>query len=368
MRKVGIITLFGLRNYGNRLQAYALSEVIKKLRVKPVEIIYCKNGLVSFLKESVKNNRLFLICYHFLAGILRGNKLDVVINNCTRLRLFSLFSKKIKRKIIRSDSSIFDYYICGSDQIWNPNFAGHSTYFAAFAAKDKRISYAASFGISALPEKTVDRYKKYLTDMRCISVREDAGAQIVKQLTGREAQVLIDPTLMIDKNGWKAVSKKPKFDIQGNYILTYFLGSISEKTDLYVKRIAEENNLKIISLNKFEENDYWHHTGPAEFIWLIENASLVCTDSFHASVFSILMDSPFIVFRRVDENNDMHSRIESLLGKLNLTGRFFEHIQAGDEFQKDYHHISEILDFEREKAINFLKNALGLHDKKDEND
>ncbi len=270
--------------------------------------------------------------------------------------------------MIFSDSSSIDYYICGSDQIWNPNFAGQPSYFATFAAKEKRISYAASFGISTLPERIAKRYKKHLNDMQYISVRENAGAQIVKDLIGREVPVLIDPTLMLNKNDWKQVLKNPKFKIDGKYILTYFLGNVSEETNAYIKRIAKENDLQIISLHKLEENDFWYHTGPSEFVWLIENASLVCTDSFHASVFSILMDSPFIVFRRDYKNNDMNSRFESLLGMLNLTDRFFEQLKQGDEFKKEYAHIPEILNLEREKTINFLTDALNLNGTENNND
>ena len=368
MRRIGIITIFDLKNYGNRLQAYALAEVLKTLKFKPVEVRYCENGFKSFLKEFSKQNRLFLNCYYFLTGILKREKVSTVIKKCKRLNLFSLFSKKTKSKIIFSDSSAFDYFICGSDQIWNPNFAGTSNYFATFAAKEKRISYAASFGISVLPEGVLDKYQKYLNGMQHISVRESQGVEIVKQLTGKECQVLIDPTLMIDKDGWKAVSKKPRYNIKGKYLLTYFLSKISEETDTYIKRIAKENDLQIISLHKFEENDYWYYTGPSEFIWLIENASLVCTNSFHASVFSVLMDTPFIAFRRVDGNNNMHSRFESLLEKLQLTDRFFERIREGDEFKKEYQHIPEILNLEREKAIKFLIGALNLDDRGDAND
>lgn len=368
MRKVGIITMFNLNNYGNRLQAYALSEVVENLKCKAVELHYCDNGIKSLIKEIYKRNRFLLDSYYFLTGILKSGKFSFAVKNCKRFNLFFEFSKKIKSQIVFSDTPSFDYYLCGSDQIWNPNFACKSSYFAAFAPKEKRISYAASFGISTLPEGSTEKYRKNLNDMQHISVREHQGAEIVKQLTGREAQVLIDPTLMIDRDGWRAVAKKPKFKVEGKYILTYFLSKTSEETDAYIKKIAKENNLQIISLHRFEENDYWYYTGPSEFIWLIENASLVCTDSFHASIFSILMDSPFIVFRREYKNNDMHSRLENLLVKFNLTDRFFERLQGGAEFKKDYSHVSEILNLEREKAIKFLTNALNLNDRGNKND
>ena len=124
----------------------------------------------------------------------------------------------------------------------------------------------------------------------------------------------------------------------------------------------------IINLHKSKENDYWNFTGPAEFIWLIENADLVCTDSFHASVFSILLNSPFIVFTRDFQYGDMSSRLDSLLRKFNLTDRFSKNIAEGQEFSTDYSHVAEILKTEREQSIKFLTDALKSVCKKDEND
>ena len=143
------------------------------------------------------------------------------------------------------------------------------------------------------------------------------------------------------------------------------MGNISEEADSYIKKIAEEKNLQIISLHSCDKNDYWYYTGPSEFVWLIENASLVCTDSFHACVFSILMDSPFIVFKR-EAKNSMHSRLENLLVKFNLQNRFFEQFQEGAEFEKNYNHIDEILKFEREKSVKFLTRVLNLNDEKND--
>lgn len=361
MKNVGILTIRNLNNYGNRLQAYALSKVIEKLNCTSVELITCEKINKQFVKDMIKTSSSLVIFFKFLAEIISGSKLKTAKKRCGRFRLFAQFSRKIKTRIILSDSKAFDYYVCGSDQIWNPSFAGESRYFAAFAAKEKRIAYAASFGISKLPEAVIGRYKKSLTNMNSISVRESAGRQIVKELTEREVQVVIDPTLMLDEKEWKAIAEKPKFKLPDNYILTYFWGNYCEETAEYVYKLAEENGLEIISLNAQEENDYWNGTGPSEFIWLIENAELVCTDSFHASVFSILLDSPFIVFRRFAGNNDMHSRIDNLLGMFQLTERFSENIQSGNEFKKEYQYAMYRLKAEREKATRFLVESLNLN-------
>lgn len=368
MKKVGIITLFTLTNYGNRLQVYALSKALEKLDCKPCEIHYRKKGLKAFIKENIRTNYFFYCCLEFFRGIFRRQNISLLMKQNKRIRLCSAFSKKVKGKIISSDTPSIDCYVCGSDQIWNPRFAGKAMYFAEFAHNEKRISYAASFGVSSINEKASVRYKSYLSGIKNISVREKQGAELVKELTGREAEVVIDPTLLLDKNDWNKASKKPKYDVEEKFLLTYFLGEVSDEIKNYVKKISTENNLKVISLEKMKRNDYWYNTGPAEFIWLIENASLICTDSFHASVFSIIMESPFIVFKRIYKNNDMSSRFISLLGMFKLTSRFYENIKAGDEFKKEYSHIAEILEAERKKACVFLKEALNLTEEKTEND
>ncbi len=358
MKKVGIITIYDLTNYGNRLQAYALFNVIKRLKCKPISVLY-GNKMKVIIKTVIKKSNILKYCYSFYEDISEKKTINAAINELKRLKLFSQFSHKIKTKIFLRDKKTIDYYVCGSDQIWNPNFAGQPWYFAAFANPQKRISYSASFGVSTLPEKVIDRYKRDLTNMQHISVREEAATQIVKVLTGKEAQVVLDPTLMLDAKEWREVSKKPKFKVPEKYLLTYFLGDISEEIKSYIEKVAEDNNLEIIYLNYYNKNDYWYQTGPSEFIWLIDNAALMCTDSFHGSVFSILMESPFVAFRR-NSNNSMHSRFESLLGMFKLKERFFENLNKGEEFKIDYSHVPEILNSEREKSINFLKEALKL--------
>lgn len=362
MRKVGIITIFALNNHGNRLQAYASSKVLKDLNCDVVEVHYAGKGIKSIIREMIRKNRFLLWLFYFFGGIVKGHGLKNVYENCVRYDIFSSFTKKIKSRIFTGDRKDIDYYVCGSDQIWNPKFAGAPKYFAAFAPEDKRVSYAASFGVSELTGEEEARIKPCIEGMKAISVREHAGAKIVKEIAGKDAVVLTDPTLMLDKNDWQSISKKPKYKVCNRYILTYFLSRYSDDTKVYIESLAKEHGLEIINVHGFDKNKFWYYTGPSEFLWLIENASLVCTDSFHASVFSTVMETPFIVFKRNDLSNNMHSRIESLLDTLKLTDRFSDRIEIGQEFSVDYTHVPEILKEERRKAKEFLKEALDLTD------
>ena len=347
-KNIGVVTLTAMNNfinnYGNRLQNYAVHYIASIIGTDVKNYVNCKSD--------IKLKMFVYITMH------KG------VNAAKRYIIFNHFDKNVKNNYVyqqeMNKESKYNYFICGSDQIWNPEYAGRPFMFAAFAPPEKRIAYAASFGVSEIPEHKKEIYTRYLNEMKAISVREEDGAKIVKELTGRDVPVLIDPTLMLDKEDWQKVSKKPKYKISDKYILTYFLGEISEKRNSYIENIAKNNGLQIIRLEEHVPNKYWYGTGPAEFIWLIEHCSLMCTDSFHGSVFSVLMDVPFIVFEREDKLKAMSSRIDTLLSTLRLEDRRFNN-QIGEEiFKKEYAHIPEILKTERDKAIDFLKNAMEL--------
>lgn len=346
MNNVAILTINDLDNYGNRLQAYAANIVIKKLKSNAVNLVELKN---IYFKLFVKM---------LLIPILP----EVKKNEAHRLINFYKFTKRyIKQKwLLLNNQAHYDYYFCGSDQIWNPNMFKDAFYFAQFTSKDKRISYAASFGVSNIPEEKKEFYKKNLKEMKTISVREEAGAKIVKELTGRTAEVHVDPTMLLDKSEWIKISQCPKYNIKKKYILTYFLGKVSGNTREYIKNIAVENDLDIISLEGKSPNKYWYNTDPAEFLWLIEHCSLMCTDSFHGSVFSVLMEVPFIVFDRVDSIGNMSSRLDTLLSMLKLEDRRFNNQQGSMIFEKNYDHIPAILERERRRSIDYLKKAMEL--------
>ena len=344
IERVGIITIFDLNNYGNRLQSYAVNYVLKSLNKEPENIVNLNKGII---RVYLKINLSFLFI---------GTKKE----EAKRGQIFSKFTKMYGNTSYRYTKSRYDFVICGSDQIWNPSWAGTPEMFGNFADKSKRIAYAASFGVSEIPKEKKEYYKKYLSEMKAISVREEAGARIVKELTGRDAEVLVDPTLMLDKNEWRKISKKPRFYDNKKYILTYFLGSVDKKYRQYIDNIAKTKEYEIINLEEENPNEYWNSTGPAEFIWLIEHREVTFTDSFHGSVFSVLMNVPFIVFERNDNQASMSSRIDTLLKTLQIPDRRFNNQTIEQVMNKDYTHIPAILERERNKAIKFLKDAMEI--------
>lgn len=373
--KIGIVTVTGYFNYGNRLQNFAVQKVMKSLELTP-ETIEVINTLSK--KEKIKQTVLLGISLLFSEKVVdkyNANKIikKIYIKKIDRVRerrIYDWSKKNIvnsKLKIIDINIPIqldksFDYFVTGSDQVWNPHhIIHHQNYFLNFTKKEKRIAYAASFGINAIPAKYKEDYTKYLNEMNYLSVREDAGQKIIKDLTGRNSEVLIDPTMMLDKAEWLKVSSKPKCMPKKKYLLTYVLGNQTEEFKEFIFKLAKEKNLEILNLLNPSNKDI-HCVDPGEFVYLINEADVMITDSFHGAVFSILMETPFVIFERQDKEVSMNSRIDTLVSTFKMESRLSTHIKSIDDvYNIDFSHIDRILEHEREKAINYLKNAFSMN-------
>ena len=200
--------------------------------------------------------------------------------------------------------------------------------------------------------------KKELKKFKAISVREEAGKKIAKELTKREdIEVLVDPTMLLKKDEWEKLEKKPKkLETGKKYILNYFLGEISKEKKDAIENFAKENGYEIINI--LDTKSPFYKTGPSEFLYLVHNAEIVFTDSFHACVFSILYNKPFYVIERVAKGmKNMNSRIDTLLNKMGLQNRKFESV-IETNCEDIYEEVNKKLNIEREKALSFMKNAL----------
>lgn len=356
MKSVGILTINDYNNYGNRLQNYAVQEAIRHCGCK-AETIQNKKGYYNgnhkvLLKNNIKN---FIKKY--------SNK-----PNHKRSSSFLEFNKNIDMSSIMIDlkhidmmlSKKYDYFITGSDQVWNPKFERLTDIdLLSFANDNQKISFSASFGISALPEDKKEYTKQNLQTFKAISVRENAGKKIVEELTDRtDVEVLVDPTMLLSAEEWDKISKKPKNLKNNKYILNYFLGELPESWRKEINRVAKENNCEVINI--LNPNDPFYQTGPSEFLYLEKNAFLVCTDSFHSSVFSIIYDTPFIIFERQDKLVSMNSRIDTLLSKFNLQNRRFNEKITEDLLRCNYKDAKRTLEKEKEKSFNFLRRALDI--------
>lgn len=362
--KIGIITIVDLTNYGNRLQNYALSHYLRtRFGCKTTTLTSCPEkafydgDFVLWVKNQVAQA---LCVFPRLAEKRFGNGI-------TRWQNFSTWTRRhIPTKTYYACDALpdtisreYDLFFAGSDQIWNYRFPStrFQDYFLKFAESGKKVAYSASFGVAEIPPQWQQCYRDGLSDFSRISVREDAGQRIVSQLLGVDAPVLIDPTMLLTREEWLRVAKKPRVDCSRPYVLKYYLGE--ESGEDKIDRWAEENGYAVYPLLD-DQIPALYSAGPGEFLSLIANAALVASDSFHAIVFSIIFQRPFLVYSRrgSEEVTTMTSRLDTLLGKFGLEDRWFHRLDPSRYLSCDYSQTDEILAREREKAHAFIRSAL----------
>ena len=365
-KKIAIFTIKS-KNYGNRLQNYALQTTLNK-----------KGFIVSTLQDRSTEKKIDDVLYNHsnlenfrgIIGLYVNHKLFIkrLLGKENHFDLFNMEymndSKDcISKEFISSNiKDKYDAFIVGSDQVWNTTFDFVSVNsFLPFPHPNK-IAFSASFGVDSIPydQKIVDCIK----DFKALSVREEAGAKIIKELTGIDATVLVDPTMLLTVDEWRKVEKKPRGIKESKktekpkdgYILTYFL---SPKCDEAKKQLEEVKGDREVYELLNPEDMVAGTAGPSEFLWLFDHADIILTDSFHACVFSFLFNKPFIVYDRQYEGESMNSRLETLLSKFHLERKYASSGLENDIWEHDYEEGYKQLELEREKAMIFLKEALG---------
>lgn len=353
--KLGIVTIFDNNNHGNRLQNYALQQVLLRYADEVVTMKnkpwYSKKSRIARMlpmAESAFFNRVL--------GMERRAKIVEFTAKHIRLSRSCYWYDKDGQAPKKADRC--DVYCAGSDQIWNPAMGRRGSFdYLKFASAEQTFSYAASFGIEEIPEEYRQAVAEGLRHIRHICVREDAGKKIVEDLTGRtDVQVLVDPTMLLRCQEWDQVIGKPKAPVPQKYLLTYFLGKVSDERQAAIALRAQELDCQVIHV--MDPQSPFHAVGPEEFVWLIKNATYICTDSFHGSVFSFLYGKPFAVFSRESKGPDMGSRIKTFMEKFSLRdcAAVEDALPAYCE-HPDYTVGYAALEAEREKSKAFLDNV-----------
>ena len=356
MKKIGIVTIIDYYNYGNRLQNYAVTFVLSRLlHCKAITLEGYKTSklgditLLNWVKEQVA---LFLCRF--------PGPISYKLNpSAKRWFNFSYWSKKWipRRRFFKCDqlptklNKEFDIFIAGSDQIWNNRIQNIrlQDFLLSFAEKGKKNALSASFGVEELTDKEKFYYSPLLSEFSNISVREDTGAKIVKDLTGREVPVLIDPVMMLNAEDWVNVENEPDVEISTPYVLKYFLGSDESNIDIW----AANNGFLVYDLMN-RDNGKLYTCGPGEFISLVRHAALICSDSFHCIAFSIIFSVPFIVYERNGKEDYMLSRMRTLLGKFGLNNRWNYMLDSQDYLKCDFRKANTQLDIEKSRFIEYV--------------
>lgn len=340
MKNIAILTIYGNGNYGNKLQHYGLQFYLEKLGYNVETIISTSEGKLKFkLKEFLKIllKKRYRVFYFGFNKLIKYSKYTFYNNN----------SFDVKK---------YDYFIVGSDQVWNTTFESFNDCFLLKnISSKKRISYSSSLGINYIRKEKIEDFKIELNKFKAISVREDKAKEIIEKTTGRsDIEVVIDPTMLLTAAEWETIAKKPKKLKNEKYILNYFLGEISEERNKEIQKVAKDNDCIIINL--LDKRSDFYNCGPSEFLYLEKNAFLICTDSFHSCVFSVIFDRPFVVFEREEKNIDkMNSRIDTLIKKFSLKNRKYNgNYITKENLNHNYSEAKKILENERKKSENFF--------------
>lgn len=333
--KIGIITWFGGGNYGTNLQAIALQyylrsygHEVKILNFKVPTAINRKKR--SFFQRLYNQPEKYIMKYFsskYEKEIeKRYDKIEETVKK------YCIFTRKINdlNEYI-SECNAFDLIICGSDQIWNPNWYS-KFYYADFPQiTTKKISYAPSLGVNSISDKNKKLMKESLATFDYISVRENSGAEILKNILEIPPQVVVDPTLLLKKECWTRIALESKNGVESNYVLGVFLTDNIRHWHA-TKAFAKSKGMQLAivpysGLSYMQTGKRYLEAGLEDVLALIKNAKYVVTDSFHISVFSLIFQRQFIIFQRFKENkySSQNSRIINLLKMLNLDKRLLSY-------------------------------------------
>lgn len=379
VKKVGIITYRDIADgQGRFLQAYALYSIIKELGYEP-EIIdyYPKNitdtekSIIPKIRRFVKNPKRWPV---YVSKLL-DDFLKFIYKKDLKLKR-DLYENFIEQNIKKTNRFYgyeslenanlnYDAYICGSDQIWNPNFQGlDPAYYLKFAPPHKRIAYAPSLGTTNIYKDQRERLKQNLEGLVYLSLREKSGAKLIETIIGKDVKVVLDPTFLMPIEWWESLAEPSTLDKR--YVLT-FLFDNNKYPRVVAKEIAKIYGYEIVSIpNSFADLFYKSQKkvaiGPKEFVSLFKNASFVCTQSFHGVVLSIIFKRQFFTFER-DINateTSIFARISDLLEMLNLENRILKEGEFLPSRIKeiDYSNVNMILNQKKQESIEYLKKAL----------
>ena len=372
MKKIATVTFHRAHNFGSALQTYALQECIKALcEEREIEVEY---KLVDLFTEN--QEQLYTV-------LKKNNSLKNLVKNVITLP----FSKQLKVKHqkfndfikenfqiteryktaeeLRNNPPVADYYISGSDQIWNVRAKDFLfSYYLDFVNEGKKISYAASFGPLKIEWDKYDKSKivKLLNEYDNISVREQGSMENVEELTGKVSEIHVDPTLLLTKEQWRQVQSDIKYGDK-KYILLYCLEPTKEQLKI-ANVISKRLGLPILVLRYNNKNDMFNHyikkydSVAKDFLTYIDHAALVLSSSFHGTVFSIIYHKAFYVFDGMSDK-----RISTLLTRMNMTERSISGMEDIDRVNlaaPDKWVIENILESERNRSKEYLKQALQI--------
>lgn len=390
MARIGLVLAYKSTNYGAQLQAFATQVVVDTLGHKTEVIDYV----------SQKGDRHVVLCrglIQFLYQVYRHKKRskkyresDDVIFNAEKKSRRGISNDFINRRLHDVEKASgytrladlgkkYDAVLVGSDQNWLPGFSfGNFTSLRFVPDNVRKISYATSLGVSDYPKYCWPSSRKAWSRIDFLSVREQQGADIIKQVCGPDSsvQVVVDPTYLLTKTQWEGLIPIEKKSDQ-KYVFCYFLGN-DDNSKKIARQFADEKHLKLVSVlstESFSDIDKTfadrivRESSPEDFVNWIRGAEYVFTDSFHGTAFSVINEKQFFIFyRKRAETSSRNSRIDNILGKWGLKDRLIlpgvQDVDFSSLTSIDYEKVNVLVSKEREKSLTFLKEALRFDDNK----
>lgn len=378
MSKVAVINRTNFKNYGSVLQCYALCRAVKQLGYDS-EIVWVTGNLsknFDFRPRKIISSLCKLVTHPSLLSATFTNAKDLgsrVISEET-VRLFDEF---VGREIVqrsfsqrelsrRAASDEYKKFVCGSDQIWcSTTLYPDPLMYLRFAPRDKRVAYAPSIGRDFIPSYNRRKIKKYISEIPHLSVREFEGERLIKELCQRDAKVVLDPTLLLEKRDYDGL--KSERVAEGKFLLCYFLDTPSAEVQERISALANERGAYILALGarlerceELSARVEYPDAGPREFLSFVSGADMTVTDSYHGMLFSIIYEREFFSVERAYKQYDQSSRQTTVLRMLSLENRY---IKAGEDFPRDacaidYEAVKCEISRRREESLRFLGEAL----------
>lgn len=370
MRRVGVITMHYVRNYGSALQAFATQKIIEKLGYDCEIIDYTYPNKFQY-ERGRKHTTLSLKSKvaRFL-NLKPGHRKYNRVGTFLRKNLHLTRNYKDHDDLMANPPS-YDIYVTGSDQVWNPlHMYGDSVFFLKFAPEGScKVAFSSSFALKSIPEQYVESYKAWLSEYRHISVREKNGTDIIKSLIGRDVPVTLDPTLMLSSNDWISLLGRKRNPYKGKkYILLYMLGyAFDPEPYIYevVKELQAKTGLDVYTLSPPPKDFFYNNlrdcsdVSPVGFIELFEYASYVVTSSFHGTAFAVNFGVPLysIVNNDGKKEDDRQRTLLEMLGLQNCI------VEKGTPMNTinpryDIKTKDQALDDARRQSLEYISNAL----------
>ncbi len=355
--KVGILTMYRSGNYGATLQAYATKQAINENGFAEAEIIpYCSDAIKQKLdRRFIKKVGIFQTAVACVEKVYYYPRMKGVNNFVDGFA----GKEELKKCDLAALNEKYDIFLSGSDQIWNTDLQqGDYSYLLDFVTEPyKKRSYGSSFGVRKISAEYEEKYKQLLSEYHRISVREQAGAELVHELIGTKPDLVIDPALLLTTEQWE--SKLPPAKFKKKYIFAYQMAH-SPLMAKVVKAARKSKSARaifvpfpIMGVCKCRPT---MNLSSLEWVRAIRDSEFVITDSFHGVVFSILFSRPFYYVITSDTVRKRLSRLETLLSTLGIEDRLVDNVSKCDFTRDiDYCAVHEKLDKEREQSLNILK-------------